>query len=303
MTATESFQAYLGACQLRVNQALEQHLPITAPPADRLKSAMRYGVQNGGKRVRATLVYASAEAVGCCSDDTCPQRAALDAAAAALECMHAYSLIHDDLPAMDDDTLRRGKPTCHIAYDEATAILAGDALQTLAFQLLAEAPLPAETRLALIAALADASGHKGMVGGQALDLEGENCALPLGDLELIHSLKTGALICASVHMGALIAKADATQLAKLDDYARAIGLAFQVVDDILDIESDTATLGKTAGADQALQKSTYPALLGLDGAREKTKKLHANALNALDHFGPSANRLREMSIYIVERNR
>lgn len=303
MTTTEGFQAYLNACQLRVNQALDLLLPLKTPPAERLKSAMRYGVENGGKRVRATLVYASAEAIGCCSDDTCPQRTALDAVAAALECMHAYSLIHDDLPAMDNDVLRRGKPTCHIAYDEASAILAGDALQTLAFQLLAEAPLSDDIRLALITTLAYASGHKGMVGGQSLDLEGENHRLSIDNLELVHSLKTGALIRASVRMGALVAKASATQLTKLDDYAKAIGLAFQVVDDILDIEGDTATLGKTAGADQALHKSTYPSLLGLEGARDKSKSLLTDALSSLHDFGTSATRLRQMSLYIVERNR
>ena len=300
MNSDAHFQAYLLACQQRVNRALEHYLPATVAPAEPLKSAMRYSVQNGGKRVRATLVYASAEAVGCCSKDSCPNHPALDAAACAVEFIHAYSLVHDDLPAMDNDDLRRGKPTCHIAYDEATAILAGDALQTLAFETLASIDLPAETRLALITALAQASGYQGMVGGQALDLAGENRSLTLADLELMHRHKTGALIRASVKIGALIAKANETQLGQLDDYARAIGLAFQVVDDILDIESSTETLGKTSGADLALHKSTYPALLGLDGAKHKAKELHNTALAALSTL-EQADHLRQLSAFVIER--
>ena len=296
----DDFQAYLLACQQRVNQALEHSLPAAQMPAAQLKSAMRYSVQNGGKRVRATLVYASAEAVGCCSKHSCPNHHALDAAACAVEFIHAYSLVHDDLPAMDDDTLRRGKPTCHIAYDEATAILAGDALQTLAFETLARIDLPAETRLALITTLAQASGYQGMVGGQVLDLAGENRSLTLAELELMHGHKTGALIRASIRMGALIAKADETQLARLDDYARAIGLAFQVIDDILDIESSTEILGKTSGADQALHKSTYPALLGIGGAKHKARELHDTALAALATL-EQADRLRQLSAFVIER--
>lgn len=291
-------------CQRRVNAALEIYLPAALAPAARLKAAMRYSVQNGGKRVRATLVYAGAEAVGCCSDSDCPNHQALNAAACALELIHAYSLIHDDLPAMDDDDLRRGLPTCHIAYDEATAILAGDALQTLAFEILAEAALPAELRLALIATLSTASGHAGMVGGQVLDLDGENrqdtSALSLAELEQIHRHKTGALISASVRMGALIAKASAAQLQQLHNYALAIGLAFQVVDDILDIEGSTEALGKKAGADLALNKSTYPALLGLAGAKRKAEELHQEALRALQGMD-KADRLRQLSAFIVER--
>jgi geranylgeranyl diphosphate synthase type II len=303
-TLSDDFHHYLRACQHRINQALETCLPVATAPAERLKAAMRYSVQNGGKRVRATLVYASAEAIGCCSKDSCPNHDALDVAACAVELIHAYSLIHDDLPAMDDDALRRGLPTCHIAYDEATAILAGDALQTLAFEMLAGAPLPAETRLALITTLSQASGHAGMVGGQVLDMEGENRSatsmLGLKDLEQIHRHKTGALICASVRMGALIAKADPTQLQKLENYALAIGLAFQVVDDILDIEGSTEALGKTSGADQALHKSTYPALLGLSGAKQKATELHREALDALQAM-EEAGRLRQLSAFVIER--
>jgi len=308
MMLSEHFQAYLLDCRQRVNQALEKRLSAVTTPAERLKSAMRYSVQNGGKRVRATLVYASAEALGCCSEVDCPNRSTLDSVACALEFIHAYSLIHDDLPAMDDDALRRGQPTCHIAYDEATAILAGDALQALAFELLSQVPVSAELRLALIAELTKASGHSGMVGGQALDieaenLEGENRTLNLAELEQIHRLKTGALIRAAVQMGAMVAKADSRQLTQLDQYASSIGLAFQVTDDILDVEGDTATLGKTAGADQALHKSTYPALLGLAGAKQKAADLHSAALDSLTSFGPSAEKLRQLSAYIVKRNR
>jgi geranylgeranyl pyrophosphate synthase len=296
------FQKYLQACQQRINSALDQQLPVAVAPAEKLKQAMRYSVQNGGKRVRATLVYASAEAMGCCSDDSCKNRDTLDTAACAVELIHAYSLIHDDLPAMDDDDLRRGVPTCHIAFDEATAILAGDALQTLAFELLAKSSLPAELRLALITTLAEASGYQGMIGGQLLDLEGENRQLSLAALEQIHRHKTGALIRASVHMGALVAGAAAQQLGQLDTYARAIGLAFQVTDDILDVEGSTATLGKTAGADQALNKSTYPALLGLAGAKQKAAELHQQALSALAGLKQPGH-LRQLSAFIVERKR
>jgi len=283
-------------------------------PAARLKSAMTYSVQNGGKRVRATLVYASSEALGCCRDEQgCPNRSALDKAACAVEFIHAYSLIHDDLPAMDDDQLRRGKPTCHIAYDEATAILAGDALQALAFETLASIEdIDANTRLALITTLAKASGHAGMVGGQMLDLAGENRQLNLSELEQIHRHKTGALIQASVHMGALITRFRKAQsgtfisdraMNQLEDYAAAIGLAFQVKDDILDVAGDTATLGKTAGADQAHHKSTYPALLGLEGARHKAQSLHEAAIHALKDFSDDAEPLRQLSAFIIGRNK
>lgn len=296
-----SFLDYLGHCQDRVNRALDTCLPIATPPAATLKQAMRYSVQNGGKRVRASLVYASAEAIGCCSDDGCKNKASLDAAACAAELIHAYSLVHDDLPAMDDDALRRGQPTCHIAFDEATAILAGDALQTLAFEYLSAAPLSADCRIELIRTLAAASGHAGMVGGQALDLEGEGQQVPLKDLELMHRNKTGALIRASTRMGGLIAGATPPQLAALDTYAAAIGLAFQVIDDILDVEGDTTTLGKAKGADAALQKSTYPSLLGLDAARHKALELHDCAIEALAGFGPSAAPLRQLADFVIAR--
>ena len=306
-------QQALKGYQDRVNQALAEALPQEREPAARVKAAMAYSVNNGGKRVRAALVYASSEALGCCSDDSCPNHAALDAAACAVELIHAYSLIHDDLPAMDDDPLRRGKPTCHIAYDEATAILAGDALQTLAFQHLAQTPdVDDATRLQLIRALAQASGCHGMVGGQMLDLESENQQLDLASLEQVHGMKTGALIAASITLGAIITRYR-KQLSRhfisdeamncLTDYGEAIGLAFQVTDDILDVAGTTEDLGKQAGADQQHNKSTYPALLGLDGARQKATDLRDRAYQALDGFPDSAEVLRQLADFIVQRQK
>ncbi len=301
-----SFSAYLERCRERVNRALATRIgePRSeyAPTHDgellqRLYQALRYSLLIGGKRVRPLLVYASAEAVGG-SDHS----EALDGIASAIECLHTYSLVHDDLPAMDDDALRRGQPTCHIQFDEATAILAGDALQARAFELLATLPETlAETRVQLVATLAAAAGPRGMVGGQAIDLAAVERRIDLPHLETMHRLKTGALIRAAVKMGALWAGATLEQLVALDRYAAAIGLSFQVQDDILDITADTATLGKTQGADLARDKPTYPALLGLDGARAKAQALHAEALAALGSFGTQAQRLRELSAYIIER--
>jgi geranylgeranyl pyrophosphate synthase len=227
----------------------------------------------------------------------------LDGIACAVEYLHAYSLVHDDLPAMDDDDLRRGNPTCHRAFDEATAILAGDALQSRAFELLAKLPgIAAQTRLELIATLAGAAGARGMVGGQAIDLAAVQQRIDLHHLETMHRLKTGALIRAAVRMGALLAGASAAQATALDNYAAAIGLSFQVQDDILDITSDTATLGKQQGADLARAKPTYPALLGLTEARAKAQALHNEALSALRDFDGRADRLRQLSAYIIERS-
>lgn len=298
MSADNGFAAYLDACRERVNRALDACLPPVGPPATTLKQAMRYSVQNGGKRVRASLIYASAEAIGCCSDSGCRNKTALDDAACAVELIHAYSLVHDDLPAMDDDDLRRGQPTCHIAFGEATAILAGDALQALAFECLARAGAQAPE---LVKTLASASGYAGMVGGQLIDLEGENHHLNLAELELMHRHKTGALIRASVRLGALVAGASGQQLAALDEYANALGLAFQVVDDILDVEGDTVILGKTSGADVALHKSTYPSLLGLEPARLKARDLHRQALDALGGFGLPADHLRQLADFVITR--
>ena len=291
----DTFRAFLQACQQRAASALEQTLPPAAEPAARLKQAMRYSALNGGKRVRATLVYAASQAVSGSMPDT------LDKLAAAVELVHAYSLVHDDLPAMDDDALRRGQPTCHIAFGEAAAILAGDALQTLAFECLAAADLPAETRCRLVLLLALASGAAGMVAGQDMDLAAENRHIALADLESLHRHKTGALIRASVQLGAVAAGASAQQLAALECYAGAIGLAFQVQDDILDIEGSTEELGKQQGADLALNKSTYPGLLGLDNARALAQSLCDDAIAALAIFDSHADPLRELARYIIAR--
>ncbi|MEO1828600.1 MAG: farnesyl diphosphate synthase [Pseudomonas sp.] len=290
------FVDYLSLCQQRINAYLGTQLNTPQPRLERLYSAMRYSVVNGGKRVRPLLAYASCEALG-----GQPQQA--DPAAAAVELIHAYSLIHDDLPAMDDDDLRRGQPTCHRAFDEATAILAGDALQAMAFELLAGAGAwqPA-TRLQMVQLLGRAAGPQGMVGGQAIDLGAVGEQLDLATLESMHRHKTGALIRAAVQLGALASEqVDDEQLAALGQYADSIGLAFQVQDDILDIESDTSVLGKQQGADVARDKPTYPALLGLDGAHRLADQLRDQALGALTGFGPAAQRLRQLADYIVQR--
>lgn len=302
-----SFANYSEHCRARIQEALAANLggavseyapaPTTAH-LQRLFEAMRYSLLNGGKRVRPLLVYAAAESI----TSSTASAATLDAIACAVEYIHAYSLVHDDLPAMDDDDLRRGNPTCHRQFDEASAILAGDALQARAFELLTElSDLDANTRLQLITTLAAAAGPRGMVGGQAIDLAAVQRTIDLTHLETMHRLKTGALIRAAVRMGALAAGANTAQLDALDRYAAAIGLSFQVQDDILDITSDTATLGKQQGADLARAKPTYPALLGLDAARAKAQALHADALAALEPFGTEAQRLRELSSFIVER--
>ncbi len=292
-----NFKAEIGVWQARTDRCLRQYLE-GATTAPRLFEAMRYSTFNGGKRLRPVLVYAACQALG-------GNAAAADGAAAAVECIHAYSLIHDDLPAMDDDDLRRGKPTCHIAFDEATAILAGDALQTLAFEILA-APNPAvdaATQLLMLQTLAEASGDKGMVAGQSIDMNAAGTQLDLATLERMHSLKTGALIRASVRLGALASgHSDAATLAALDDYAGAIGLAFQVQDDILDVEGDTLTLGKQQGADRDLNKATYPALLGMAAAKDKAAELHRQALEALSGVDAKPQLLRQLAGYVVERN-
>jgi geranylgeranyl diphosphate synthase type II len=290
--------AYQSSCQSRVDAALDSLLHSPRPELERLYAAMRYSLFNGGKRVRPLLAYAACEALG-----GAPQRA--NAAACAVELIHAYSLVHDDLPAMDDDDLRRGQPTTHKAFDEACAILAGDGLQSLAFEVLADAthnPHDAELRLAMLNALARAAGPAGMVGGQAIDLGSVGQTLDQNALETMHRHKTGALIEASVQLGALASgQADDHALKALHTYARAIGLAFQVQDDILDVESDTATLGKTQGKDQAHDKPTYPALLGLDAAKAYALELRDQALHALRPFDQAAEPLRELARYIVER--
>ncbi|MFI8482412.1 (2E,6E)-farnesyl diphosphate synthase [Pseudomonas sp. NPDC078700] len=291
-------EAYQAQCQQRVDAALERLFVAPQQDLQRLYQAMRYSVTNGGKRVRPLLAYAACEALGGDAEHA-------NGAACAVELIHAYSLVHDDLPAMDDDDLRRGKPTTHKAFDEAAAILAGDGLQALAFEVLSNPelnPLSAELRLAMIAALARASGPAGMVGGQAIDLGSVGQALDQAALENMHRHKTGALIEASVALGALASgKSDPAKLHALQCYAQAIGLAFQVQDDILDIESDTSTLGKTQGKDQANDKPTYPALLGLQTAKGYAFELRDQAVSALQELGPAAEPLRMLAHYIVDR--
>ncbi len=293
-----SFSDYLSTCQSRINDVLKQQLVFPDGGAPKLQEAMAYSLFNGGKRVRPVLVYAAAQACGA-------EQSLADVPAAALEMIHSYSLVHDDLPAMDDDDLRRGKPTCHIAFDEATAILAGDALQTLAFEILSDttrSSLTPAQRLNMIQILSQASGVTGMCGGQSIDLEAVGHEVDLAYLENMHNHKTGALIHASVIMGAHCnPNVSAEQLEQLSLYAKAIGLAFQVQDDILDVTSDTQTLGKAQGADAALNKPTYVSLLGLQGAQAKAQELHETALQALSPFGDQAKWLKAVSEYIVQR--
>jgi geranylgeranyl diphosphate synthase type II len=296
---TRSLLDLMTHCHKRVDQALSRAID-TLPATTTLSEAMRYSLFNGGKRVRPVLVYASGLAVS--QELGQDGWTKLDHIACALEAVHAYSLVHDDLPAMDDDDLRRGKPTCHIAFDEATAILAGDALQTLAFELLCETPAVSDSvKLELLRQLTRAAGARGMVLGQALDLAAVNKQLDLAQLENMHRHKTGALIRASVTMGATGCGATEAQLQALENYAIAIGLAFQVQDDILDVTTDTATLGKQQGADVARNKPTYVSLSGLDGARAMTTDLHRQALAALSDFDERAEPLRQLATYIVER--
>ena len=295
---SNALKEYLSFSQARVEKALEDRLPSDKLLPQKLHQAMRYSVLNGGKRMRPMLTYSAGLALGVPVE-------ALDGPACAIEFIHVYSLIHDDLPAMDDDDLRRGKPTCHVAFDEATAILAGDALQALAFEMLAHDPTitaTADGRLKMIVALTKASGSQGMVGGQAIDLQSVGTRLNLPELENMHIHKTGALIRASVNMATLAKENVNPEVAiKLDHYAKCIGLSFQVKDDILDEESDTATLGKTQGKDKDNDKPTYPALLGLAGAKQKAQELHEKALESLTGFGEEADLLRDLSLYIIQR--
>ncbi|SFK28346.1 polyprenyl synthetase family protein [Lysobacter sp. cf310] len=281
----------------RADAALARALPDPNASPQALHAAMRHAVLLGGKRLRPLLVYAT----GALFD---ADEAALDAPAASVELIHAYSLVHDDLPAMDDDALRRGQPTVHVAYDEATAILAGDALQSLAFSVLADTATADGVRVALLRTLAEAAGAAGMCGGQALDIAatGTGAALDLSALERLHALKTGALIRAAVRMGALCGGADAAALDALDRYAHALGLAFQVRDDILDVEGSSATLGKTAGKDAAQDKATFPALIGLDGSRARLDALLETMHTALAPFGAKAAALAELGEFAARRN-
>ena len=299
MKMPTELDSFAECCRLRVEAAMNRFLPGEQTMPAQLHQAMRYSALNGGKRVRPLLVYASGQAL---SAD--PQ--ALDVAACAIECIHAYSLVHDDLPAMDNDDLRRGQPSCHKAYGEAEAILAGDGLQALAFQLLAHAdmgPITADTRLRMVELLSHAAGSRGMVGGQSMDLAAVGKQLDIAELEDMHIHKTGALIRASVLLGALSgSNHDESRHRTLDHYGKCIGLAFQVQDDILDVTASTEQLGKQAGADTAQNKPTYPSLLGLAGARERALELHQDATDSLSDFGPEADPLRWLSAYIVARS-
>jgi len=277
----------------RVESALEGALPAADESPQSLHAAMRYAALGGGKRVRALLAYASGELAGA-------DAGLVDHAAVAVELIHAYSLVHDDLPCMDDDVLRRGKPTCHVAYGEAVALLAGDALQTLAFEVLAKAPL--SQAQAQTAMLAEAAGSHGMAGGQALDLAHVGDALSLNELERMHALKTGALIHAAVRLGAACGRTlDQAQSDALDRYAAAVGLGFQIVDDVLDVEGTAHSLGKTAGKDAAQGKATYVSLLGLDAAKIRVAELRDEAHTALLAFGAGARRLNELADWIALR--
>lgn len=291
------FQSWTTSCQGRIETFLESRLPATDCVPERLHKAMRYSVLGGGKRVRPLLSFAAGELAGADVER-------VTVVAAAVELIHAYSLVHDDLPCMDNDTLRRGKPTCHVEFDEATALLTGDSLQTLAFELLAEKRLTdaPEIQLQMIAQLALAAGSRGMAGGQAFDLDSVGKALSLPELEFMHIHKTGALIRAAVMLGARCDSClDDAQLGKLDHFAKCVGLAFQVVDDLLDAEATTATLGKTAGKDAENNKPTYVSILGISQARELAEKLQYDAEQALDGFGEAALRLRQVTDFIIKR--
>ena len=290
--------ARLGAWRARAEASLERWLPGPGIEPARLHEAMRYAVLGGGKRIRPVLVYLTGETLGV-------PVSRLDGPAAAVELIHAYSLVHDDLPAMDDDDLRRGRPTCHKAFDEATAVLAGDALQVLAFEILASDPAMTPDpvgRLRILGLLARASGTAGMAGGQAIDLAAQGGPLSLGALEHMHRLKTGALIHASVMMAAASAQDLLPDVeAALDAYGRAIGLAFQIQDDILDVEGETETLGKRAGADEARAKPTYPSVAGMDAAKRRLGELHREALAALEPLGEAGAGLARLSGWLTER--
>ena len=291
--------AYLASKRKQINEALENILD-PAVNSSRIVTAMRYSLTAGGKRVRPILCIAAAEAVDCMTEEVMR-------AARALEMIHTYSLIHDDLPAMDNDELRRGRPTCHIAFDEATAILAGDGLLTLAFQILSSKHFTNE-KLALIwlkvlHRIALAAGYEGMIEGQMRDMASEGTRLELNALEAMHALKTGALIEASVYSGAVLGCGSPAQIEQLGIYAQNIGLAFQVADDILNVEGDPAVMGKDVGTDQSRDKNTYPALIGIDESKKLAQKLANNALQVLDYFDNKADPLRYIANYVIARKR
>lgn len=290
-----SFQAWMQAIRERTTTALDQHLPLSSHAPQRLHEAMRYACLNGGKRLRPILVHAAGEAAGAKPET-------LDFCAVAVEMIHVYSLVHDDMPCMDNDTLRRGQPTCHVQYDDATALLVGDALQTQAFITLADTPLQPATVNALVRSLAHAAGAAGMAGGQAIDLAAVGQQLDAAQLEQMHILKTGALIRAAIRMGGLAGESLKPQeIELLDRFGKVLGLLFQVVDDILDCTASTDVLGKTAGKDAASNKPTYVSLMGLSGARSFANDLLSQAQQLIKPLGIRANRLQKIALEIVQR--
>ena len=297
--AMQAFPEWVASKQQRIEDLLELCLPPASTAPTKLHSAMRYSALDGGKRIRALLCYAAAELTDCESQIA-------DAAACAVELIHANSLVHDDMPCMDDDDLRRGKPSCHKQFDDATALLVGDALQTLAFEVISDAKLYSNSHLTayqqmrLVNLLAKATGSNGMAGGQGIDLASVGKTLSQAELQTMHQMKTGALIQASILLGAI--GANDTQLLAIRDFANAVGLAFQVVDDILDVEADSDTLGKTAGKDADSNKPTYVSILGLSAAKQHAKTLYEQAISALAPLGSKAQRLRELAGFITQRS-
>ncbi len=297
MKLSESTSVWLQRSTERVDQAILKSFDDQVSPASGLKTAMHYAATGGGKRVRPLLIYATASLAGKELD----QVAGIDACAVAVELFHTYSLVHDDLPCMDNDDLRRGRPTVHKAFDEASALLVGDALQTMAFQLIAQSALNDAQKVQVITSLTVAGGMAGMAGGQAIDLASVGKQLTQNELELMHRLKTGALLRAAVQIGAIAVNFNEQEKKSLDVFASALGLAFQVVDDVLDASSDSQTLGKTAGKDAAANKPTCVSLMGLDGAREFARQLHQEALDSLGIWGDNAELLRAIASKVVNR--
>lgn len=301
-TSEVPFVDWLQTRAMHIESVLRQLMPSEGVVPERLHAAMRYAVLGGGKRVRAAMVYAAGAACAAQPSGSLALNRALDCAAASVELVHAYSLVHDDLPCMDDDTMRRGRPTVHVHFDEATALLAGDALQPLAFECLIKMPVQPDVIVAATQVLAHAAGSLGMAGGQAIDLASVGQRLTQESLQQMHMLKTGALLSASVGLGGLAAGANAAQSQALLAYGRAIGLAFQVVDDVLDVTTDSATLGKTAGKDAAANKPTYVALMGLERAQALAAALHREALAAISPLGESGRYLAGLANFIVLRH-
>jgi farnesyl diphosphate synthase len=303
-----NFEAWVQTHSARAEAALIKNLDVAQTVPPRLHEAMLYASLGGGKRMRPLLVYAAGElgnprasATSTLADGE--RENMLDTAAAAIEMMHAYSLVHDDLPCMDDDDLRRGRPTVHKAFDEATALLVGDALQTRAFEILAKAPGNSEMRLALITGLASAAGSRGMAGGQAIDLDSVGAKLDLAGLQNMHQMKTGALLTCAVQMGGVVANLSPAEMRALTSFANALGLAFQIVDDVLDVTADSQTLGKTAGKDAANDKPTYVTLMGIDYAQRQAQEMHQQALASIDSFGLRADALRGLAAFVVNRRK